>query len=320
MKRKIFFLVLLLAFISLSMSAQIPQGINYQAVLRNTTGVILQNQNTTVKFTIHQATPNGTTVYEEAWSTTTNNYGLVNLQIGQGAPTVGTFSAIQWGTNSYFLQVWADIGSGYVNLGTTQFISVPYAMVSGSSLQGSGGVTGPTGPTGAQGVQGIQGPTGVQGLQGVNGEIGATGVTGLASTVPGPTGPQGPTGPTGSGFNSTSGVGNAPGASSTQTITHGLGRIPNIIRIYAKGDYYSATNYEATTSSGIYNSSGNRCVYTTQSYGGPGSSTSFCIRGQVGQFSYVGTGVIGNLTLTTFDIVWTMSNDASAIKYMWEAN
>lgn len=126
--------------IAINLVAQIPQGINYQAVLRNASGNIIQNQNVTMKFTIHRATPNGTNVYEETQGPIqTNSFGMVNLQIGQGAPTTGTFSSIQWSTNSYFLQVQVDIGNGFVNLGTTQFISVPYAMVADTVLHGGGG-------------------------------------------------------------------------------------------------------------------------------------------------------------------------------------
>jgi len=115
---------------------QVPQSINYQAVLRNASGQILQNQNAIMKFTIHQATANGISVYEETQTTATDEYGLVNLQIGEGTPTIGPFSAIQWGTNSYFLQVQGNIGAGYVDLGTTQFVTVPFAMVADTVLHG----------------------------------------------------------------------------------------------------------------------------------------------------------------------------------------
>ncbi|MFA6524237.1 MAG: hypothetical protein WC264_02595 [Candidatus Paceibacterota bacterium] len=137
MKKKILFrtiAIIAIVFFAFIVEAQVPQSINYQAVLRNTTGQIIQNQTATVKFTIHQATTNGVVVYEETQTATTNDYGLINLQIGQGVPVVGTLSAIQWGTNSYFLQVWVDIGGGYIDLGTTQFITVPYAMVADTAL------------------------------------------------------------------------------------------------------------------------------------------------------------------------------------------
>lgn len=133
--------IAIIVFASISIKAQVPQGINYQAVLRNASGQIMQNQNVMMKFTIHKSFPSGTIAYEETQSMTTNGYGLVNLQIGQGASTGngGSFTSIQWGTNNYFLQVQADPGTGYVNLGTTQFISVPYAMVADTVLHGGGG-------------------------------------------------------------------------------------------------------------------------------------------------------------------------------------
>ncbi len=130
-------IILLATFIETN--AQPPQSFNYQAVLRNPDGTIMQNLNVTIKFQIHRSTTDGTIVYEETQATTTNSYGLINLFLGQGSPTVGSFSLIQWGTNSYFLQVWADLGSGYKDLGTTQFLSVPYSMVADTALHIAGG-------------------------------------------------------------------------------------------------------------------------------------------------------------------------------------
>ena len=137
--KEIYFLktlaVIIILFTALyDTSAQVPQGFNYQAVLRNPDGTIMQNHNVTIQFSIHRSTLGGNIVYQEFKDTTTNNFGLVNLQIGKGNPNVGTFSSIQWGTNSYFLQVWANIGTGLVDLGTTQFLSVPYSMVADTAL------------------------------------------------------------------------------------------------------------------------------------------------------------------------------------------
>lgn len=124
---------------------------------------------------------------------------------------------------------------------------------------------------------------------------------------------------------STSGVGTSPTSSSTQTITHSLGFIPKIIRIYGYGTFTSNAAATATTSSmGIYNSSGNRCVYqayntaaiTTTQAGA--SSTTFAISLSTGANNFI-TGVIGNVTTTQFDIVWTETGTATAQVYMWEA-
>ncbi|MEI6853919.1 MAG: tail fiber domain-containing protein [Bacteroidota bacterium] len=140
--KKLFIVVFVL---TTGLQAQVPQGINYQAVLRNASGSILQNQSATIKFTIHKSTSMGAIVYEETQGPVqTNNFGLVNLQIGQGTSTGvgGSFSSIPWGANNCFLQVQANIGTGYVDLGTTQFISVPYAIVADTVLHVPSGSNG----------------------------------------------------------------------------------------------------------------------------------------------------------------------------------
>lgn len=123
---------------------------------------------------------------------------------------------------------------------------------------------------------------------------------------------------------STSGVGTSPTASQTDTITHGLGFTPKIIRIYGYGTFTSNAAATATTSSmGIWNSSGNHCVY--QRYGAAItttqaglSSSAFAILLATGGGNYI-SGVIQNVTSTQFDIVWTETGAATAQVYMWEA-
>lgn len=117
------FALLLLAVSSITY-AQAPQGMNYQAVVRDANGDLMTNQNVTVIFTIKQGTTSGTTVYAETQSLTTNNYGGFVAIIGQGTPITQTFDAINWGTDNYFLNVNVD-GN---DLGTTQLLSVPYAL------------------------------------------------------------------------------------------------------------------------------------------------------------------------------------------------
>jgi len=110
-------------------------------VLRNSDGTIMQNQAVGMEFTIHQAAKNGIIVYDELQSTFTNYYGLVTLILGQGFqnPSYGGFAQIQWGTNSYFLEVTAN----GTHLDTTQLITVPYAMVADTVLHwGAGGNAG----------------------------------------------------------------------------------------------------------------------------------------------------------------------------------
>ena len=175
MKKLYTFLTLVL---TLTIFAQAPQGFNYQATVRNSAGALIVNQNVLVKFNIYQNTATGTIVYSENQSVTSDDLGHINLVVGQGTPSIGTFSTINWGTGNYYLGIELNTGSGYLNMGTTQLMSVPYALYT------SNGTPGPQGPQGLQGIQGIAGPVGATGVQGIPGNDGATGPQGV-------TGPQG---------------------------------------------------------------------------------------------------------------------------------
>ena len=114
--------LLLLALISpVMMWAQ--EGINYQAVVRDGSGNILANSAAATNFKIRQGSAGGTVVYEENHNPSTNDYGLINVVIGEGTPVSGTFAAIAWGEDTYFL----DITINGNNLGAMEFKSVPYA-------------------------------------------------------------------------------------------------------------------------------------------------------------------------------------------------
>jgi len=123
---------------------------------------------------------------------------------------------------------------------------------------------------------------------------------------------------------STSGVSAGPASSSTQTITHGLGRVPKKIRLSGIGlAEGSASSTYYSSSFGTYNSTGNRCVYidtTAPSAGGaPANSTVFAIYLGETSANYA-TGVVGNINATTFDIVWTNTGGTAATcQFIWEA-
>lgn len=189
-------LTALLLLISVITFAQAPQAVNYQGVARNATGNPLTSQAIGLRMTIHSGSPTGPAVYSESFLTATNAYGLYNVQLGRGTPISGTFSSISWGSASFYLQVELDPagGSNYVAAGTSELISVPYALYAQTS--GGGGPTGPTGPAGASGATG---PTGAAGPTGPTGPAGATGPTGPAGATgaSGPTGATGATGPSG---------------------------------------------------------------------------------------------------------------------------
>lgn len=133
MKKLLFSVVVTL--LSIYSFAQAPQKINYQAVIRNSTGDPVANQNVSLKLSVTDG-DGGTVQYAETHTgITTNAFGLVNLKIGTGTPVSGTFSAISWQTGNKYLKIEADIagGTNYSTLSSTELVSVPYALYSGSS-------------------------------------------------------------------------------------------------------------------------------------------------------------------------------------------
>src|SRR5688572_27112372 len=115
--------------------AQAPQRLNYQAVVRNASGTVIANQLVRLRFSIHDGTALGAIVYRETDTATTNQFGLVTTPIGGGTVISGTFLGINWGSGAKFLQVEVDItgGSSYSDMGTTQLLSVPYALYAETS-------------------------------------------------------------------------------------------------------------------------------------------------------------------------------------------
>jgi hypothetical protein len=115
--------------------AQTPQGIPYQSVIRNGSGALLINQAVHLRFSIHDSTMLGTVVYQETHTSTTTNLGMVILSIGQGTPSIGNFSSINWGNGAKFMQVELDAsgGNNNIDLGTQQMMSVPYALYSNAA-------------------------------------------------------------------------------------------------------------------------------------------------------------------------------------------
>ena len=130
MKKLYTLLALVLTLITF---AQAPQGFNYQATVRNSTGALIVNQNVNFKFNIMLNSATSLPIFSETHLAPTDDLGQVNLVIGQGTATTGTFSTINWGTGNYYLGIELNTGSGYVAMGTTQLLSVPYALYANSS-------------------------------------------------------------------------------------------------------------------------------------------------------------------------------------------
>ena len=140
-------LTIFATFIVLAVFSQVPEKISYQAVIRNASNILVTNQSVGIKISILQGTATGTSVYSETHSVTTNANGLVSLQIGGGTIVSGTFSSIDWANGPYFIKTETDPngGSSYTITGTSQLLSVPYALyakTAGSSTPGPQGASG----------------------------------------------------------------------------------------------------------------------------------------------------------------------------------
>jgi hypothetical protein len=148
--------LILLLLIS-NIFAQAPQKMSYQAVIRNSSNMLISNTSVGMKISILQSTASGTPVYIETQSPTTNTNGLVSIAIGDGIAASGNFSTINWSNGPYFIKTETDPtgGTNYSITGTSQLLSVPYALFAANSAPG------PQGPKGDAGLQGPQGLTGL---------------------------------------------------------------------------------------------------------------------------------------------------------------
>jgi hypothetical protein len=197
---------LLFLLTTVSILAQTPEKMSYQAVLRDASNVLLTNQEVGMEISILQTTIRGIAVYTERQTATTNINGLVSLAIGVGISSCN-FSAIDWSAGPYFIKIATDPsgGSSYSITGTSQIMSVPfalYAKTAGSSIPGPQGDTGVQGAAGTQGIQGETGAAGTDGINGAQGIQGATGAVGAdgsngAQGIQGATGAAGTDGTTG---------------------------------------------------------------------------------------------------------------------------
>ena len=121
---KLFCLTLTICF-SFQLNAQ--QGINYKAVVKDGSGNVIANDLIVVQFTILQGVAE-TNVYQETFTPTTDANGLVILNIGEGPVVSGVFGDIDWGSDTHALKVEINTGGGLVDMGTSVFKTVPYAI------------------------------------------------------------------------------------------------------------------------------------------------------------------------------------------------
>lgn len=144
MKIALSILLLFLTF-TLTVFAQAPEKISYQAIIRAQDNSLVINSKISVRVIVHQGSASGATVYQETHSVNTNNNGLVSLEIGKGTIITGDFSKIAWEKGPYFIETQVDItgGTNYNIIGMTQLLSVPYALHAKTAerLVGTPGIT-----------------------------------------------------------------------------------------------------------------------------------------------------------------------------------
>ena len=129
------------AIISLTAFAQSPQSMSYQAVIRNASNTLVASSPVGMRISILQGSSSGTAVYVETQTPTTNANGLVSIAIGAGTVTTGTFSAINWAAGPYFVKTETDPtgGTSYSITGTSQLLSVPYALYAANAINYNAG-------------------------------------------------------------------------------------------------------------------------------------------------------------------------------------
>ena len=123
-------LTICLFLLSFVILAQSPQSFKYQTVVRDNTGAVLSGQNVSFRINLRQASASGSIVYSETHSATTNQFGLVSLQIGLGTVLNGTFANIDWANNHYWMEIELDAtgGNNFQTMGCSELLSVPYAL------------------------------------------------------------------------------------------------------------------------------------------------------------------------------------------------
>jgi hypothetical protein len=142
MKKHALLLLSLCVAFSYANAQYVPQGFSYQCVVRDANQNPILNQQVNLVFSIRAGSSNGPTIYSERHQPNTGSNGLVNLTIGKGQSLSGQFSTINWGGGAKFFNVALELVGSQIDLGTTEFQSVPYALHAMSADNGGGGTNG----------------------------------------------------------------------------------------------------------------------------------------------------------------------------------
>jgi hypothetical protein len=136
--RRIFSLIFSCILMLSAIHAQLPQGFKYQTIVRNNAGLAIASDSISFRLSILAGSSTGTAVYVEAQSVKSSPLGVVSLMVGAGTPVTSTFNLIDWSSGNYYLQVEVEAygASTYSMMGTSQLVSVPYALYAKSSGAG----------------------------------------------------------------------------------------------------------------------------------------------------------------------------------------
>ncbi|MEZ5055775.1 MAG: hypothetical protein R2879_01955 [Saprospiraceae bacterium] len=128
--KNIMFSIVFVLIAVVSAYSQTPQNFNYQAVVRDGSGMTINNSQVSFRFTIVENSANGNLLYQEIQKPFTTDNGIVSLQIGAGNNTTGTFSNINWANGNFWLKIELDMngGNNFQLMGSSQLVSVPFAM------------------------------------------------------------------------------------------------------------------------------------------------------------------------------------------------
>ena len=136
--KKTLLTLLSVLFCAITFAQSVPQGVNYQAVARDSAGAELANDTLIVQFSILEGTAIS---WQETHVVNTNDFGLFTAIIGQGTSTSAgssvTFDVVDWGAAAHSLKVEINYGNGYLDMGTTDFMSVPYSLHAKTAANGS---------------------------------------------------------------------------------------------------------------------------------------------------------------------------------------
>jgi hypothetical protein len=139
MKKLILLLTLSFSLLNFVNAQTPPNAFNYSAVARNAAGQPIATTTIGIQITILKTSPTGASQYSENHFVNTDAYGLFNLVIGAGAVQSGSMATIDWSNDNYYLKVGMDAagGTNFLTMGTTQLLSVPYALYSKTSKKSS---------------------------------------------------------------------------------------------------------------------------------------------------------------------------------------